>query len=254
MLRKTVNKLYKKILSLGCGYFILALGISVSFASKGHPWTSEENKQLNSVVDRLGPINWEGIAGEMPNRNAEECRMQWLSPTSRIPQAQQVSGLKLPCETILDLQGFKVNDAPGFEENLCGYSALWVACRINNEIDPEKGGSLTVNYNEVRQFTEDLGGTIGVPLDVDHLGTIARYLGRRIILETETSLSNTATPNIQHDTCEFNTSAPGEPFRLYLSVTPNGGHYQNIIRENVIVDYEDDREDDRPISILDNSL
>jgi hypothetical protein len=180
-----MNKLYKKISSLGCGYFILAASTPALFASAG------------------GLFRFPTMGNRFQN------------------------GLTLPRGKLLEhLQGFKVNDASSFGNALCGYSALWAACRING-INPAIGGNITVSRDEVCRFAGELdealrpyGIFIGAPLDVNHLGPIAEILGYHIILEVETP---------QHNTYEFNTSAPGEPFRLYLSVTPNGGHYQILI-------------------------
>jgi hypothetical protein len=334
-----MNKLYKKILSLGFGCFILAISTSVSFASgivpwtpekdqrlrflmekyglsqwrTAAPWTPEEDQRLRSLVEAYGTNNWSTIATEMPGRIGKHCQERWrnhLNPSS-VPSAwtpeeddllvclvgqhgfkwNLIAGFfhnrsesncknrwnsklkRMPFETPSPLQsllrkvapsllrkdskqspvsqefqaelasqGLKVewDVASAFGEDLCGYSALFAALKLA-EIDPEVGGNIIIKHQEVRDFAEFLKETlelsksitIGAPLDIDHLGAIAQFMGYHVILETETPYEFS-----DHYRQDFNPDAP-MTIKIYLRSGGNG-HYQIITPRNVTVQYKDD--------------
>ncbi|MDR0740473.1 MAG: hypothetical protein LBF34_02060 [Puniceicoccales bacterium] len=139
-----------------------------------------------------------------------------------------------------------------FQENLCGYSALLAALKIN-EIPPEMEGNVTIiiKHSEVRQFFETLHGNlqrycidignIGEPLDIIHLENIAIFLGLHIILYI-TNYTDRQIYNPQ----EYNPDKP-EITRIYLCCGCESGHYQIVTPQNITVRYVDDdpiREDE----------
>jgi hypothetical protein len=40
-------------------------------------FTADEDHQVRSLVERLGPINWEAIASFIPGRSARQCRNRY---------------------------------------------------------------------------------------------------------------------------------------------------------------------------------
>jgi hypothetical protein len=64
------------------------------FAIRGrNKFTAEEDERLRSLVDQIGPKNWDNIAHNMPNRTPRQCRDRYnnhlIGQTPHIPWAPE---------------------------------------------------------------------------------------------------------------------------------------------------------------------
>ncbi|MDR2371631.1 MAG: hypothetical protein LBD60_00585 [Puniceicoccales bacterium] len=218
------------------------------------PWAPGEDHLLMELVEQYGP-KWDNISVLIAgNRSGNSCKNRWnqlkLKPAPDRPMQQSAPDRPMarafprvpavpqalsPFLQGLALQGLKMewNLASAFKENLCGYSALLAAQKIN-AIAPGTGGDITITYTEVCQFARNLMEkipNIDVPLNMEFLGPIAQCLGWRIILDGETPYGSF--------TRDFNPNAT-ITVRIYLCSSGACAHYQVITPQNVTVHYEDD--------------
>ncbi|MDR0740295.1 MAG: hypothetical protein LBF34_01130 [Puniceicoccales bacterium] len=96
--KSTINKLYKKILSVGFGCFTAAasygaapylpfgatlnVGTPLPPASQRGPkqkFSPAEDERLRALVDELGTDDWKLIASHMPGRTGRQCRDRWFN-------------------------------------------------------------------------------------------------------------------------------------------------------------------------------
>jgi hypothetical protein len=169
-------------------------------------WTQNDDNLLIQKARDLGH-KWNQIAEFFPNQSDMNCRDRWYTldahhsqPPSQPPSLFQrfLNGVyhlfNGPSEVERRIQAFKKKLAPQglkmewdyasvFDEDLCGYSALLAAVRLD-KIDPRRGGNITIRYSEVRRFADDLKESlvpfntfIDVPLNMDCLDVIAQILG-----------------------------------------------------------------------------
>jgi myb proto-oncogene protein len=73
----TMNKSYKKILTLSFGCFLSAIGYSVVPDSFHDRWQPTEDDQLRQLVTQHGAANWPLIASFVTGRTARQCRDRW---------------------------------------------------------------------------------------------------------------------------------------------------------------------------------
>ncbi|MDR0740472.1 MAG: hypothetical protein LBF34_02055 [Puniceicoccales bacterium] len=209
------------------------------------PWVPEEDRLLIKLVEQYGP-KWDNISLLIAgNRSDNSCKNRWnqlkLKPAPDRPMARAFPRVPAAPQALspflqgLASQGLKMewDLTSAFQENLCGYSALLAAQKIN-AIAPGTEGNISITYTEVCQFATNLREqipNIDVPLNMEFLGTIAQYLGWRIILAGETPYGPF--------TRDFNPSA-AITVRIYLRGSGACAHYQVITPQNVTVHYVDD--------------
>ncbi|MDR0740471.1 MAG: hypothetical protein LBF34_02050 [Puniceicoccales bacterium] len=248
-----MNKLHKKILSIGFGCFTSTVSCSTAsnLPSEGLPEAPQGCLRASqSCLRRLwdGLFNCFRLCGNPSN--PEESLPAY--PEENLPAYQKLSPKFTPkvmpkirsYQEKLASEGLKVerNPASGFGENLDAYSALLAAQKID-AIAPGTRGNvvITIRYSEVCQFAEYLKRElarrrifIGAPLDEDHFAVIAPLLGYCIILEFVPPY------NSPINACHTSTSNIGAKKKVRISLPYGTKNYQIITPLNVKVYYVND--------------